>query len=137
MYTKYQSIKDDKIGLFRVDFITSKHCEVLHTQCRALDEVHETKKSKKEMRLFEDLQYPRNSELTFITLLLYPYSILVNYQHTSAIRGASSSSVVTCVISAKFFVRPHASPSGVSQGHSIPHCIIERKEHLEKKQKNT
>mmetsp|Transcript_40259 Transcript_40259/g.84186 ORF Transcript_40259/g.84186 Transcript_40259/m.84186 type:complete len:319 (+) Transcript_40259:552-1508(+) len=36
--------------------------------------------------------------------------------------GSSASSVVTCVISAKFFTRPHASPSGVSAGQSIPHC---------------
>lgn len=37
-------------------------------------------------------------------------------------RGPSSSSVVTCVISARFFTNPQASPSGVSQGHNIPHC---------------
>mmetsp|Transcript_55787 Transcript_55787/g.132416 ORF Transcript_55787/g.132416 Transcript_55787/m.132416 type:complete len:206 (-) Transcript_55787:1386-2003(-) len=35
--------------------------------------------------------------------------------------GASSSSVVTCVISARFLTRPHDSPSGVSAGQSIPH----------------
>mmetsp|Transcript_28999 Transcript_28999/g.72326 ORF Transcript_28999/g.72326 Transcript_28999/m.72326 type:complete len:211 (-) Transcript_28999:108-740(-) len=36
--------------------------------------------------------------------------------------GSSSSSVVTCVDSARFLTSPHASPSGVSEGQSIPHC---------------
>mmetsp|Transcript_34960 Transcript_34960/g.87210 ORF Transcript_34960/g.87210 Transcript_34960/m.87210 type:complete len:276 (-) Transcript_34960:1173-2000(-) len=40
----------------------------------------------------------------------------------SRLIGASSSSVVTCVVSAKFLTRPHASPSGVSDGQSMPHC---------------
>mmetsp|Transcript_34578 Transcript_34578/g.97517 ORF Transcript_34578/g.97517 Transcript_34578/m.97517 type:complete len:204 (-) Transcript_34578:560-1171(-) len=37
-------------------------------------------------------------------------------------RPSSSSSVVTCVISARFLTRPQLSPSGVSLGHSMPHC---------------
>jgi|MDSW01.2.fsa_nt_gb hypothetical protein len=37
--------------------------------------------------------------------------------------GASSSSVVTCVVNARFLTRPHASPSGVSDGQSIPHWL--------------
>lgn len=36
--------------------------------------------------------------------------------------GSSSTSVVMCVMSAKFFTSPHASPSGVSLGHNMPHC---------------
>ena len=36
--------------------------------------------------------------------------------------GRGSSSVVICVISARFFTSPHDSPSGVSAGHSMPHC---------------
>mmetsp|Transcript_4312 Transcript_4312/g.17335 ORF Transcript_4312/g.17335 Transcript_4312/m.17335 type:complete len:243 (-) Transcript_4312:1285-2013(-) len=36
--------------------------------------------------------------------------------------GRPSSSVVTCVMSARFLTSPHASPSGVSEGHSMPHC---------------
>mmetsp|Transcript_29596 Transcript_29596/g.95621 ORF Transcript_29596/g.95621 Transcript_29596/m.95621 type:complete len:281 (-) Transcript_29596:1245-2087(-) len=35
--------------------------------------------------------------------------------------GASSSSVVTWAESARFLTSPHASPSGVSLGHSMPH----------------
>mmetsp|Transcript_30988 Transcript_30988/g.79051 ORF Transcript_30988/g.79051 Transcript_30988/m.79051 type:complete len:207 (-) Transcript_30988:1260-1880(-) len=38
-------------------------------------------------------------------------------------RGASSSSVVTCVMSARFLTRPQLSPSGVSAGHSMPHWL--------------
>lgn len=38
------------------------------------------------------------------------------------ISGPSSMSVVMWVIKARFFTRPHPSPSGVSEGHSIPHC---------------
>ena len=34
----------------------------------------------------------------------------------------SFTSVVMCVIKAKFFTRPQDSPSGVSEGHNIPHC---------------
>mmetsp|Transcript_10383 Transcript_10383/g.31243 ORF Transcript_10383/g.31243 Transcript_10383/m.31243 type:complete len:207 (+) Transcript_10383:1784-2404(+) len=37
--------------------------------------------------------------------------------------GPSSWSVVTCVMSARFFTRPHDSPSGVSAGHSMPHWL--------------
>ena len=37
-----------------------------------------------------------------------------------SIIGPSSSSVVIWVIRARFFTRPHASPSGVSEGHNIP-----------------
>lgn len=37
--------------------------------------------------------------------------------------GSSSTSVVICVISAKFFTNPQASPSGVSLGQSIPHWL--------------
>lgn len=33
----------------------------------------------------------------------------------------SSQSVVMWVIKAKFLTRPHASPSGVSDGHNMPH----------------
>mmetsp|Transcript_9841 Transcript_9841/g.30835 ORF Transcript_9841/g.30835 Transcript_9841/m.30835 type:complete len:339 (-) Transcript_9841:1235-2251(-) len=40
----------------------------------------------------------------------------------SAATGLGSSSVVTCVISARFLTRPQLSPSGVSLGHSMPHC---------------
>ena len=36
--------------------------------------------------------------------------------------GSSSTSVVMWVMSAKFLTRPHASPSGVSLGQSMPHC---------------
>jgi len=36
---------------------------------------------------------------------------------------ASSSCVVTCVISARFLTRPQLSPSGVSAGHSMPHWL--------------
>src|SRR5438105_700673 len=36
--------------------------------------------------------------------------------------GVSSTSVVICVMSARFLTRPHASPSGVSEGQSMPHC---------------
>lgn len=36
--------------------------------------------------------------------------------------GISSASVVMWVINAKFLTRPQASPSGVSDGQSIPHC---------------
>lgn len=35
--------------------------------------------------------------------------------------GSSSTSVVICVIKARFLTSPHASPSGVSLGHNIPH----------------
>lgn len=35
--------------------------------------------------------------------------------------GSSSTSVVICVMSAKFLTNPQASPSGVSLGQSIPH----------------
>mmetsp|Transcript_6034 Transcript_6034/g.24450 ORF Transcript_6034/g.24450 Transcript_6034/m.24450 type:complete len:330 (+) Transcript_6034:1394-2383(+) len=38
-------------------------------------------------------------------------------------RGSSSSSVVTCVMSARFFTSPQLSPSGVSEGHSMPHWL--------------
>ena len=41
---------------------------------------------------------------------------------TSFFTGASSSSVVICVIRARFLTRPQASPSGVSDGQSIPNC---------------
>mmetsp|Transcript_33124 Transcript_33124/g.78562 ORF Transcript_33124/g.78562 Transcript_33124/m.78562 type:complete len:283 (+) Transcript_33124:1479-2327(+) len=37
--------------------------------------------------------------------------------------GPSSSSVVMCVISARFLTSPQASPSGVSAGHSMPHWL--------------
>lgn len=37
-------------------------------------------------------------------------------------RGCSGVSVVTWVVRAKFFTSPQASPSGVSEGQSIPHC---------------
>lgn len=37
--------------------------------------------------------------------------------------GSSSTSVVMWVMSAKFLTSPHASPSGVSLGHSIPHWL--------------
>jgi hypothetical protein len=37
------------------------------------------------------------------------------------ITGCSSTSVVMCVMRAKFFTNPHASPSGVSLGQSTPH----------------
>ena len=40
----------------------------------------------------------------------------------SAPTGLSSISLVTCDSSAKFLTRPQLSPSGVSAGHSIPHC---------------
>ncbi len=36
--------------------------------------------------------------------------------------GCEERSVVTCVSSAKFFTSPQLSPSGVSEGQSIPHC---------------
>ena len=39
------------------------------------------------------------------------------------VRGPSSSSVVTCVMRARFFTRPQLSPSGVSAGHSMPHWL--------------
>ena len=35
--------------------------------------------------------------------------------------GYSGVSVVTCVVSARFFTSPQDSPSGVSDGHSMPH----------------
>ena len=35
-----------------------------------------------------------------------------------------SSSLVTCARRARFFTRPHASPSGVSAGHIIPHWEV-------------
>ena len=41
----------------------------------------------------------------------------------SARRGVGSPSVVTCVSRARFFTSPHASPSGVSDGHNIPHWL--------------
>mmetsp|Transcript_98 Transcript_98/g.181 ORF Transcript_98/g.181 Transcript_98/m.181 type:complete len:202 (-) Transcript_98:1792-2397(-) len=41
--------------------------------------------------------------------------------YASLASGTSSSSVVTCVISARFLTRPQASPSGVSEGHNMPH----------------
>lgn len=44
---------------------------------------------------------------------------------TREMRGPSSWSVVTWVISARFFTSPQDSPSGVSQGHSMPHCRLE------------
>jgi hypothetical protein len=37
--------------------------------------------------------------------------------------GPSSMSVVMCVIRARFFTSPHASPSGVSLGQSMPHWL--------------
>jgi hypothetical protein len=37
--------------------------------------------------------------------------------------GPSGTSVVICVISAKFLTNPQASPSGVSLGHNIPHWL--------------
>ena len=37
--------------------------------------------------------------------------------------GSSSTSVVMCVINARFFTNPQASPSGVSLGQSIPHWL--------------
>mmetsp|Transcript_22832 Transcript_22832/g.58526 ORF Transcript_22832/g.58526 Transcript_22832/m.58526 type:complete len:258 (-) Transcript_22832:1248-2021(-) len=43
--------------------------------------------------------------------------------YASCAIGPSSSSVVTCVMSARFFTSPHASPSGVSAGQSIPHWL--------------
>mmetsp|Transcript_775 Transcript_775/g.2805 ORF Transcript_775/g.2805 Transcript_775/m.2805 type:complete len:226 (+) Transcript_775:1654-2331(+) len=36
--------------------------------------------------------------------------------------GSESFSVVMCVMSARFFVRPQFSPSGVSLGQIMPHC---------------
>ena len=39
----------------------------------------------------------------------------------SLLMGSSSCSVVMWVISARFFTSPHPSPSGVSEGHTIPH----------------
>jgi hypothetical protein len=43
--------------------------------------------------------------------------------NASRIIGSPSTSVVICVMSAKFFTKPHASPSGVSLGHSMPHWL--------------
>jgi hypothetical protein len=40
---------------------------------------------------------------------------------TNLAKGAVCSSVVTWVMRARFFTRPHDSPSGVSQGHTRPH----------------
>lgn len=45
-----------------------------------------------------------------------------NKQNTNVAIGPSSSSVVTCAIRARFLTNPQPSPSGVSQGQSIPHC---------------
>lgn len=41
--------------------------------------------------------------------------------NASRIIGSSSISVVMWVMRARFFTNPHASPSGVSLGHNMPH----------------
>ena len=43
--------------------------------------------------------------------------------YANLVSEAPSSSVVTCVMSARFFTSPQDSPSGVSLGHSTPHWL--------------
>lgn len=57
------------------------------------------------------------------TLIDRQKRIFMSKKQTREINGPSSSSVVTWVINARFLVNPQASPSGVSHGQSIPHCL--------------
>ena len=43
--------------------------------------------------------------------------------NASSLSASAGSSVVTCVMRARFLTRPQLSPSGVSDGHSIPHWL--------------
>ena len=55
-------------------------------------------------------------------ICIFTTCFVLNRSFIYRARGSSSSSVVMWVIRARFLTRPQASPSGVSAGHSIPHC---------------
>jgi hypothetical protein len=106
MNAQDEAVEEHQVRTCCVDFFTRHHVQVFHPQIeRGLIAQHHTA-----VRCLEQDFY--HSPL---------FGVYVSNDRTCT-SGRSSSSMVTCAISERFLTRPHDSPSGVSDGHNIPHC---------------